>query len=209
MGSSFWSYTRRDVAPCQSIRVGLCPDSCIHRDILLLVLGIILLQLDRAEEVDLATRDRLFPFHRLYRRMASSSRTAVTNHSQHLRRHDQRAFYSADARIHFRRWYIRGALQGCPTPNLRPPQEPDNSTNETGYIIERSSTSSTTNFVAIGGVDANVLRLIWAAFSIFSGGAGALIYALVGFTLPEEEIAYGKSTEAQSIKVVDSSVTVM
>ena len=33
----------------------------------------------------------------------------------------------------------------------------DNSSNETGYIIERSSTSSTSNFVAIGGVDANVL----------------------------------------------------
>ena len=61
------------------------------------------------------------------------------------------------------------------------------------------------------GVDANVLRLIWAAFSIFSGGAGALIYALVGFTLPEEEVAYGSgnSSEAQSIKVVDSSITVM
>ena len=36
----------------------------------------------------------------------------------------------------------------------------DNSTNETGYIIERSSTSSTTNFVVIGGVDANVLSFI-------------------------------------------------
>lgn len=36
----------------------------------------------------------------------------------------------------------------------------DNSTNETGYIIERSSTSSTTNFLSIGGVDANVLSFI-------------------------------------------------
>jgi hypothetical protein len=33
----------------------------------------------------------------------------------------------------------------------------DNSTNETGYIIERSTTSATAGFVAIGGVDANVL----------------------------------------------------
>ncbi len=36
----------------------------------------------------------------------------------------------------------------------------DNSTNETGYIIERSSASSTTNFLSIGGVDANVLSFI-------------------------------------------------
>jgi hypothetical protein len=33
----------------------------------------------------------------------------------------------------------------------------DNSTNETGYIIERSTTSATTGFVPIGGVDANIL----------------------------------------------------
>jgi hypothetical protein len=32
----------------------------------------------------------------------------------------------------------------------------DNSTNETGYIIERSTTSATTGFVAIGGVAANI-----------------------------------------------------
>ena len=36
----------------------------------------------------------------------------------------------------------------------------DNSSNETGYLIERSSTSSTTGFVAIGGVDANVLSFV-------------------------------------------------
>ncbi len=36
----------------------------------------------------------------------------------------------------------------------------DNSTNETGYIIERSSTSSTTGFVAIGGVNTNVLSFV-------------------------------------------------
>ncbi len=36
----------------------------------------------------------------------------------------------------------------------------DNSTNETGYIIERSSTSSTTGFVAIGGVNTNILSFI-------------------------------------------------
>ena len=34
----------------------------------------------------------------------------------------------------------------------------DNSANETGYIIERSSTSSSTGFVPIGGVDANILN---------------------------------------------------
>jgi GEVED domain/Pregnancy-associated plasma protein-A len=33
----------------------------------------------------------------------------------------------------------------------------DNSSNETGYIIERSTTSSSDGFVAIGGVDANIL----------------------------------------------------
>ncbi|MEY4539247.1 MAG: hypothetical protein RLZZ306_1004, partial [Bacteroidota bacterium] len=36
----------------------------------------------------------------------------------------------------------------------------DNSSNETGFIIERSSTSSTTGFVAIGGVGTNTLNFI-------------------------------------------------
>jgi hypothetical protein len=36
----------------------------------------------------------------------------------------------------------------------------DNSTNETGYIIERSSSSTTTGFIPIGGVDANVLSFV-------------------------------------------------
>lgn len=36
------------------------------------------------------------------------------------------------------------------------------------------------------GIDANLVRLIWAAFSIGSLGTGVLIYVLVGLLLPEE-----------------------
>ncbi len=39
------------------------------------------------------------------------------------------------------------------------------------------------------GIDANLVRLVWAAFSIGSIGMGVLIYVLVGLFLPEEQMA--------------------
>ncbi len=40
------------------------------------------------------------------------------------------------------------------------------------------------------GIDANLVRLVWAAFSIGSIGMGVLIYVLVGLFLPEEQMAW-------------------
>jgi phage shock protein C len=39
------------------------------------------------------------------------------------------------------------------------------------------------------GIDSNLVRLIWAAFSIGSIGMGVLLYVLTGLLLPEEEVA--------------------
>jgi len=37
------------------------------------------------------------------------------------------------------------------------------------------------------GIDANLVRLVWAAFSIGSIGMGVLLYVLAGLFLPEDE----------------------
>ena len=58
------------------------------------------------------------------------------------------------------------------------------------------------------GLDANLIRLIWIAFSIGSIGTGVLVYVLVGWLLPEEtpaiETAY--SHEPQDVSVIDETV---
>ena len=58
------------------------------------------------------------------------------------------------------------------------------------------------------GIDANLVRLIWAAFSIGSIGVGVLVYVAVGLLLPEEsetDVAV-RSAEPQDVTIVDGSV---
>jgi len=59
------------------------------------------------------------------------------------------------------------------------------------------------------GIDSNLVRLIWAAFSIGSIGVGVLVYIAVGLILPEETIvdvpAY--NDRLQNVQVVDGTAT--
>ncbi|MCX6049388.1 MAG: PspC domain-containing protein [Chloroflexi bacterium] len=59
------------------------------------------------------------------------------------------------------------------------------------------------------GIDSNLIRLIWAAFSIGSIGAGVLVYIAVGLLLPEETLvdAAMQNTKLQDINVVDGTAT--
>jgi phage shock protein PspC (stress-responsive transcriptional regulator) len=55
------------------------------------------------------------------------------------------------------------------------------------------------------GIDANLVRLVWAAFSVGSIGMGVLIYVVLGLVLPEEVVTsvqpYGD--EPQDVQVID------
>lgn len=53
------------------------------------------------------------------------------------------------------------------------------------------------------GIDANLVRLIWAAFSIGSIGMGVLVYIAVGLLLPEETLV---DVEIQNAKLQDVQV---
>lgn len=57
------------------------------------------------------------------------------------------------------------------------------------------------------GIDANLVRLVWAAFSIGSIGMGVLVYVLLGLFLPEEQPAelsqYGDET--QDVTIIDAT----
>ena len=58
------------------------------------------------------------------------------------------------------------------------------------------------------GIDANLVRLIWVAFSIGSVGMGVLVYVAVGLILPEEtqlDVARGRS-DPQDVTIVDGTV---
>jgi phage shock protein PspC (stress-responsive transcriptional regulator) len=63
------------------------------------------------------------------------------------------------------------------------------------------------------GIDANLVRLIWAAFAIGTMGLGALLYFLVGLVLPEGSALpattggrNGSGPEApHEIKIVDAT----
>jgi phage shock protein C len=59
------------------------------------------------------------------------------------------------------------------------------------------------------GIDANLVRLIWAAFSIGSIGMGVLVYVIFGLLLPEEQpadlVAY--DPESQDVQVIDGTAT--
>lgn len=57
------------------------------------------------------------------------------------------------------------------------------------------------------GIDANLVRLIWAAFSIGSIGMGVLIYVLAGLLLPEEAPIQlsTNGADAQDVEVIDGA----
>ncbi len=58
------------------------------------------------------------------------------------------------------------------------------------------------------GVDANLVRLVWAAFSVGSIGMGVLVYVLLGLFLPEEQVTdLSVYDEMQDIQVIDGSTT--
>lgn len=59
------------------------------------------------------------------------------------------------------------------------------------------------------GIDANLVRLIWAAFSIGSIGMGVLVYVLFGLLLPEEQPAdlAAYNAEPQDVQVIDGTAT--
>jgi phage shock protein C len=58
------------------------------------------------------------------------------------------------------------------------------------------------------GIDSNLVRLIWVAFSIGSIGLGVLVYVAVGLILPEETPAdvMMEQAEAQDVTIVDGTV---
>ncbi|HRJ45578.1 MAG TPA: PspC domain-containing protein [Caldilineaceae bacterium] len=58
-------------------------------------------------------------------------------------------------------------------------------------------------------LDANLVRLIWVAFSVGSVGMGVLIYILAGLLLPEEEAAAevtAFSRDPQDVRIIDGTV---
>ncbi|MBI3960918.1 MAG: PspC domain-containing protein [Chloroflexi bacterium] len=58
-------------------------------------------------------------------------------------------------------------------------------------------------------IDANLVRLIWVAFSVGSMGTGVLLYILAGLLLPEEEAAAEVSAyvrEPQDVQIIDGTV---
>lgn len=57
------------------------------------------------------------------------------------------------------------------------------------------------------GIDANLIRLIWAAFTVGTMGLGALLYLLVALLLPEPQplAQRQQGNEARDIPVVDNS----
>jgi phage shock protein PspC (stress-responsive transcriptional regulator) len=59
------------------------------------------------------------------------------------------------------------------------------------------------------GIDANLVRLVWAAFSVGSIGMGVLLYVLLGLFLPEENVTdlQPYNDEAQDVQVIDARST--
>lgn len=60
------------------------------------------------------------------------------------------------------------------------------------------------------GIEPNLVRLIWAAFSIGSVGTGVLLYIAIGLLVPEENGAQGQYTtggyeDSQDVPVVDGN----
>lgn len=57
------------------------------------------------------------------------------------------------------------------------------------------------------GIDANLVRLVWAAFSIGSVGMGVLIYVLLGLLLPQEQVTDVTAYEEDDVQVIDVSTS--
>ena len=55
------------------------------------------------------------------------------------------------------------------------------------------------------GIDANLVRLVWAAFSVGSIGMGVLIYVLLGLFLPQEQVTdlQPYTDDMQDVQVID------
>ncbi len=80
--------------------------------------------------------------------------------------------------------------------------------------LKRSSTDKVFMGVCGGigqklGIDANLVRLVWAAFSIGSIGMGVLLYVLIGLFLPMDESAelMASNDEPQDVTIVDATVS--
>jgi phage shock protein C len=56
------------------------------------------------------------------------------------------------------------------------------------------------------GIDANLVRLVWAAFSVGSIGMGVLVYVLLGLFLPEERVTSLQPyvDDGQDVQVIDA-----
>jgi phage shock protein C len=58
------------------------------------------------------------------------------------------------------------------------------------------------------GIDANLVRLLWAAFSVGSIGMGVLLYVAMGLLLPEESPAsLTPYDQAQDVEVIDGTTS--
>jgi phage shock protein PspC (stress-responsive transcriptional regulator) len=53
------------------------------------------------------------------------------------------------------------------------------------------------------GIDANLVRLVWAAFSIGSIGMGVLIYVVAGLLLPQEQVTDVATYGEDDIQIID------
>lgn len=82
------------------------------------------------------------------------------------------------------------------------------------FTLKRSSTDRIFMGVCGGigqklGIDANLVRLVWAAFSIGSIGMGVLLYVLLGLFLPEDQPAQISSynDEPQDVTIIDAAAS--
>lgn len=81
-----------------------------------------------------------------------------------------------------------------------------------GMPLQRSRTNRMISGVCGGmgekfGVDANLIRLIWVAFTLGTMGFGALLYAGMALLMPEAQRTTGAEERIQEIQVVNSSTT--
>ena len=79
-----------------------------------------------------------------------------------------------------------------------------------GMPLQRSRTNRMISGVCGGmgekfGVDANLIRLIWVAFTLGTMGFGALVYAGMVLLMPEGQTSTGAEERIQEIQVVNSS----
>lgn len=81
-----------------------------------------------------------------------------------------------------------------------------------GMPLQRSRTNRMISGVCGGmgekfGVDANLIRLIWVAFTLGTMGFGALLYAGMALLMPEAQSTNGAGERIQEIQVVNRSTT--